>query len=53
MQISLKMVLANGGSHIPTLSYFMSLLTFVLMLGLGFGDGLSPGCNIYLVVDMA
>lgn len=31
----------------------MSLLTFVLILGLGFGECLSPGCHVYLVVDMA
>lgn len=33
--------------------HFMSLLTFVLMLGLGFGACLSPGSNVCLVVDMA
>lgn len=31
----------------------MSLLTFVLMFGLGFGECFSSGCNVYLVVDMA
>lgn len=40
---------AMGGLVFP----LMSLLTFVLMLGLGFGEYLSPGCNVYLVVDMA
>lgn len=31
-----------------------SLLTFVPMLGLGFGERFSPGCNVYrLVVDVA
>lgn len=34
--------------------HFTSLLTFVPMLGLGFGECLSPGCNVYhLVVDVA
>lgn len=28
-------------------------MTFVLMLGLGFGEYLSPACNVCLVVDMA
>lgn len=33
--------------------HFMSLLTFVLMFGLGFGECLSSGCNVYLAVDTA
>lgn len=31
----------------------MSLLTYVLLLGLGFGECLSPGCHVCLVVDAA